>query len=66
MPRKMADALRAAGWIKDDSYCWNHPDGGKFYPYNLRRHYSGNSYEMPAEWMRWYDVGEVPPSDYDI
>ena len=56
-PRAFTDAMKAAGWIREDSLLWYHPDGGKFYPYNTRG-------GIP-EWRNWWTRGEVPPSDYE-
>ena len=56
MPKAMQAALKAAGWIREDTYFWRHPDGGRFMPYNQSR--------QVTEWRKFWDKGEVPPGDY--
>ena len=56
MPKAMQKALKDAGWIREDTYYWKHPGGGRFYPYT-------QDYGLTV-WRMFWDKGEVPPSDY--
>ena len=58
MPRSMASALRAAGWVKVDSYLWLHGETrARFMPYQMRG--------QVVEWTRWHEAGRTPGAGYN-
>lgn len=53
--RKFTSILKAAGWTRLDTYYWKHPDGGRFYPWNMS--------DGGCDWQIWAEKGEAPPGD---